>query len=303
MQSTPVFVYIFLYFVITLATCCREITFDHVKVTVKGAKDIKNITGCFQPSDHLLKVSYIQIINEQVPVLKKDAIHGLPNLMDIILEDNNMTDIEPGAFYNLTHLYLFKMRYNYIKTIRDGVFNGLPLKELCLTNNSIEIIHPNAFDNMPNLTILFLNENKITTLSNEWFKNTPKVVSLNLEKNYITTIPFRVFQNIRGEHLVSDVHIRTNIMLNDNVIRKIEDGAFNCLETLGWLFLHRNEIEDISAESLGSLKVIEWVRLDHNRLRCVPDRLVQISPKIVYYLHSNPLTDMCINKYNITKVR
>ncbi|XP_028147161.1 chondroadherin [Diabrotica virgifera virgifera] len=292
---------VFLFCVYTVYPC-SDITFNNVNVTLKGAKDIKEITGCFEPTEDLIKVSYIQIINQNIPVIKRNAINSLPKLIDVILEENNITDIEPGAFRNLSMLYLLKIRNNNIRMIREGVFADLPLTELNLMNNSIEIIHPNAFDNMPNLIVLSLNENKITSLSNNWFKSSPKVGNINLERNYISVIPNKILQNIHGEHIVRNITILTNIMLNDNTIHKIEDGAFNGPETLGWLFLHRNEIGEISENSLGSLKTIEWVRLDHNKLKCVPDKLVEISPKIVYYLQSNPLSEMCINKLNITAV-
>ncbi|XP_057659279.1 chondroadherin-like [Diorhabda carinulata] len=293
---------VFIICVLSSVKSCSDITFNSVNVTLRGAKDIKEITGCFEPTEDLVKVSYIQIINQQIPVLKKDAINSLPKLVDVILEENNITDIEPGAFRNLTMLYLLKIKNNIIRVIREGVFSDLPLSELHLMNNSIEIIHPNAFDNMPKLLLLYLNENKITTLSNDWFKSSPQVTTINLERNYISVIPNKILQNIHGEHVIRNATVLTHILLNDNTIHKIEDGAFSGPDTLGWLFLHRNEIGEISENSLGSLKNIEWVRLDHNKLKCVPDKLVEISPNIVYYLQSNPLSEMCINKLNITAV-
>ncbi|XP_018565248.1 prolargin-like [Anoplophora glabripennis] len=289
--------------IFSLSFCCSVDTFNNSTVTLVGAKSIKSITGCFEPNEALIKVSYIQVVNESVPVLRRDAIHGLPKLLDVILEKDRITDIEPGAFYNLTKLYLLKIKYNEIKVIREGVFNNLTLKELCLTDNKIEIIHPNAFDDMPNLRILFLNENKLTVWSSDWFKRSPQVSVLNFEYNVITTIPFRSLQNINGELWLENVKVEVNVQLNDNKIRKIEDGAFEGIEKLGWLFLHRNEIEDIGEESLGSLKSVEWVRLDNNKLKCVPAKLVEISPKVVYYLYSNPLSAECKNKYSITVLR
>lgn len=289
--------------IFSLSLCCSTSTFNNNTVTLVGAKSIRSITGCFEPTEALVKVSYIQVVNESVPVLRRDAIHGLPNLLDVIFENDHIVDIEPGAFYNLSKLYLLKIKYNEISAIREGVFNNLVLKELCLTDNKIETIHPNAFDDMPNLSILFLNENKITAWSNEWFKRSPQVSVLNFEYNVITTIPFRGLQNIKGEHYVENVKVQTNVQLNDNKIRKIEDSAFEGIDSLGWLFLHRNEIEEISEESLGSLKSVEWVRLDNNNLKCVPAKLVRISPKIIYYLYSNPLSEECKNKYSITVVR
>lgn len=289
--------------ILPLSLCCSINTFNNNTVTLVGAKSIRFITGCFEPTEALVKVSYIQVINESIPVLRRDAIHGLPNLLDVIFENDHITDIEPGAFYNLSKLYLLKIKYNEIRVIRGGVFNNLVLKELCLTDNKIETIYPNAFDDMPNLSILFLNENKIATWLSDWFKRSPQVSVLNFEYNVITTIPFRGLQNIKGEHYVENIKVQTNVQLNDNKIRKIEDGAFEGIESLGWLFLHRNEIEEISEESLGSLKSVEWIRLDNNNLKCVPAKLVTISPKIIYYLYSNPLSDDCKNKYSITVVR
>ncbi|KAJ8949801.1 hypothetical protein NQ318_000499 [Aromia moschata] len=259
-----------------LSSCCSINTFNNNSVTLAGAKDIKIISGCFEPNNNLIKVSLIQVVNETVPILRRDAIHSLPNLVDIILEKDYITDIEPGAFYNLTKLYLLKIKFNNIRTIREGIFNGLTLTELCLTDNNIEIINPNAFDDMPKLSILFLNENKVAVL--------------NFENNLITTVPYRGLRNVKGEHTVDNVKVGTNVQLNGNKIRKIEDGAFEGLETLGWLFLHKNEIEEISEESLGTLRSVEWIRLDNNNLKCVPGKLVKISPKVIYYLYSNPLS-------------
>ena len=303
MDAKELFIIFFLVYNLESGSSCSVKTFNNNTVTLVGAKSVKTITGCFEPNDTLIKVSYIQILNETIPIVRRDAINGLPNLLDVVLEKDYITDIEPGAFYNLSKLYLIKIRYNNIRTIREGVFKGLPLTELCLTDNNIEVIHPNAFDDMPNLSILFLNENKITTWYSEWFKRSPKVSVLNFEYNLITTIPFRGFQNIKGEHLVDNIKVETNVHLNSNKIRKIEDGAFIGIDLLGWLFLHKNEIEEISEESLGTLKSIEWVRLDNNNLKCVPDKLVKISPKIIYYLYSNPLSEDCKTRYSITVVR
>lgn len=300
MDAKAPIIFLLLCNIFSLGVCCNVNTFNNNSVTLVGAKSIKFITGCFEPNEALMNVCYIQVVNETVPVLRKDAIHGLPKLLDVILEHDHIVDIEPGAFHNLSKLYLLKIRYNEIKVIKEGVFNNLTLQELCLTDNKIEIVHPNAFDNMPNLTILFLNENKISTWSSEWFKRSPQVSVLNFEYNVITTIPFRSLQNINGELWLSNAKVEVTVLLNDNKIRKIEDGAFEGIDKIGWLFLHRNEIEDIGEESLGSLKSVEWVRLDNNRLKCVPAKLVKICPKVIYYLYSNPLTSDCKDKYSIT---
>ncbi|XP_060530383.1 leucine-rich repeat-containing G-protein coupled receptor 5-like [Cylas formicarius] len=288
--------------VVKFSVPCEE-TFSNTHVTLVGAKNVKTITGCFSPTEDLVKVTYIQIINGSVPILKKDAINSLPNLVDVILDNNNITDLQSGCFYNLTKLYLIKLRYNNFKTIREGVFNNLPITELCLTNNNIESIHPKAFNNIENLKLLSIDENKIGYWSGEWFKGSPKLAVLDFKVNHITSIPFRAFRNVKGVHYSRDLNlnISTNIFLHNNRIKYISDGAFDGIQAFGWLFLHRNELEEISEASLGTLQTIDWIRLEHNYLKCIPDKLVQISPKVLYYLTNNPLTDDCKNKFDALK--
>ncbi|KAJ8984466.1 hypothetical protein NQ317_012532 [Molorchus minor] len=230
-----------LFCIFSIVNCCIENTFNNTAVTLVGAKDIRTITGCFEPTEDLVKVSYIQIVNESVPILRRGAINGLPNLVDVVLERNSMQDIDPDSFYNLPKLYLIKIKQNNIRVLREGVFNGLNLTELCLTDNNIEIIYPNAFDDMPKLSILFLNENKITRWRSDWFKRSPQVSVLNFEYNLITTVPYRCLQNVKSSHLIGNVRVDTNVQLNNNRIKKIEDGAFEGLEMLGWLFLHKTK--------------------------------------------------------------
>jgi len=280
-----------------------ESTFDNTSVTLVGAKDVKTISGCFAPVDEFLKVSYIQILDENVPVLKRDAISGLPNLVDIIIDNSSITDLESGCFWDLPKLYLIKLRHNNFKTVREGVFNKLPLTELSLTNNSIETIHPKAFNDLPNLTILLLDQNKLSYWSGEWFIGSPKINVLNFEFNWISNLPSGALRHVNGVHYDSRVNlnISTHVHLNNNKIRYLSDGAFSGIETFGWLFLHRNELEEISESSLGSLKTIDWVRLEHNQLRCIPRKLVDISPKVLWYISNNPLTEECRNWYEEVK--
>ncbi|XP_066150592.1 leucine-rich repeat-containing protein 15-like [Euwallacea fornicatus] len=274
-----------------------ELTFDNTTVTLVGAKDVKTVSGCFSLTDDFVRVSYIQIINENVPVLRRDAISGLPNVIDIIIDSSNVTELEGGCFWDLPKLYLIKLRHNNFSTVREGVFNKLNIKELCLTNNSIETIHPRAFNDMPNLTMLQLDQNRIGYWSGEWFVDSPKINVLNFEYNLISNFPTSALQHVNGVHYDSQVNlnISTHVHLNNNRIRYLSDGAFNGIEAFGWLFLHRNEIEEISESSLGSLRSVEWVRLEHNQLRCIPRKLVNISPKVLFYMSNNPFTDECKN--------
>ncbi|XP_050304133.1 chondroadherin-like [Anthonomus grandis grandis] len=304
MASRGIFlIVVFLALFCTYAKSCEESTFLDTNVTLVGAKDVKRITGCFSPVEDLVDVRYIQILDQNVPILKRDAINGLPKLVDIIIDNSSLADLESGCFSNLPKLYLIKLRHNNFKTIREGVFNKLPLTELCLSNNSIESIHPRAFNDIPNLSILQLDQNNLGYWSADWFLGSPKITVLNFEFNWITSIPAGALQNINGMHYdpTANLNVSTHVHLNNNRIKYLSEGAFDGIETLGWLFLHKNELEEISVGSLGTLKMVDWIRLEHNQLRCFPRKLVDISPKVLWYINNNPLTNECRNWYESLK--
>lgn len=279
--------------------CCDRESFHNTTVTLVGVRGVEKFTGCFEPSEVLEKVSLIQIINETVPVVYEGAFKNLSSLVDIILDGDQIRNIYPGAFQDLERIYCIRIRNNYINEISEGIFNRLPLRELNLANNNISVIHKNAFNDMPELTILLLSSNKLRQWDSDWFFNTPKLSTINFACNSIEYLPARAFKNVYGFHVVNSVNVTTNIHLNTNNISYIDPDAFDGLYVLGWLFLHENQLRSIDQRVFIPLKQLDWLKLDHNQLNCVPDNLVQLVPNVKYYLEGNPLTDECKNRFEI----
>lgn len=278
---------------LNFVSCCDEDTFNNTAITMIGVRGVDTITGCLAPVGPLEKVSYIQIVNETVPVLYRGAVKSLPLLVDLILENNGINDIVPGAFYNLSKIYLMRLRNNNLRVLREGVFNHLPVSELNLRNNSISVIEPRAFDNMPKLSIIILDNNNVAEWNSDWFTNTPKINTLSFKNNKIHYLPIRSFQNIRGFHDVNGRNVSTSIYLSDNQISEIDPHALQGLNVVGWLFLNDNNIKEIPENFLDPLMNIEWLKLSFNKLNCVPDKIIQKLPTIAHYLDGNPLTDEC----------
>lgn len=285
----------FVHFVV----CCERETFQNTTVTLVGVRGVEKFTGCFEPSETLDKVSLIQIINETIPVIYEGAFTNLSNLVDVILDGDDIRAIYPRAFQNLERLYCIRIRNNFVYEIGEGIFNYLPLSELNLVNNSISVVHRDAFSHMPNLTILLLNDNNLKRWDSDWFFNTPKLSTLNFAHNLIEFLPARAFKNVNGVHVVNSVNVTTNIHLNSNNISYIDPAAFEGLHVIGWLFLHKNRVSTINSRTFESLKQLDWLKLDHNRLRCIPDELVRLVPNVKYYLEGNPLTQECRERLDI----
>lgn len=279
--------------VVRTAQACQQNTFLNTSVTLVGARGVDRVTGCFENTEALEKVSLIQIINETVPFVYEGAFKNLSKLVDIILDGNGIRRIYPGAFQNLQSVYCIRIRHNNIGEIYEGVFNSLPISELNLADNNISVIHANAFNDMQNLNIIFLNDNNLNEWISDWFYNSPKLSVLNFANNSITSLPARAFKNIRGVHVVNNLNVTTNVDLSANKISYIDPQAFDGLEVLGWLFLDKNELNEIDERLFANFKQLDWLKLDQNRLKCIPSDLVRLAPNVKYYLEGNPLEEQC----------
>ncbi|XP_025835817.1 osteomodulin-like, partial [Agrilus planipennis] len=71
---------------------------------------------------------------------------------------------------------------------------------LSLSNNSISVIDPAAFDNMPNLRTIETEFNKISMWSPSWFTNSPNIVTVSFAHNKIASLPGNAFANLKGTH-------------------------------------------------------------------------------------------------------
>ena len=119
---------------------------------------------------------------------------------------------------------------------------------LHLENNHISKIEENAFNNLPNLTYLWLNNNDISKIAEKAFNNLPKLYGLHLGSNDISKIEKNAFNNLPS---------LTYLVLNNNHISKIEENAFNNLPNLTFLYLINNTISFVSGKAFANLKQLQ----------------------------------------------
>jgi len=275
-------------------------------VTVVGVRDLDVYTGCFDDADRFQKVTLVQAVNQSIPCVFEGAIADLGALVSIIFERDGIQDIYPGAFRNLPKLGSVQITHNDFHTIREKVFSGLPVSELILSDNSVHVIETGAFDNMENLNIITLDNNKIGEWNGDWFSGSPQITTVSFINNEITRIPSRAFRNLKSAVYIkgAELNLSLTLNLNENRIRYLEDDAFDGLESIGWVFLQQNELEEIRPEALGSsLKEIDWLRLEHNNLRCIPDQLLEVAKNVKFYLEGNNLSDECEERLDIKSKR
>ena len=96
----------------------------------------------------------------------------LPQVSQIHLQDNQISNIRPGIFINNTKCTTLRLEFNKLTIITWKMWLGLgALKYLYLGGNSIKIVGERCFSNLPILEGLYLENNQLNSLSEDVFNH------------------------------------------------------------------------------------------------------------------------------------
>jgi len=126
------------------------------------------------------------------PNLPAGELNKLKKLSILILDNNEITDIQDGAFDGLDDLFEINLDHN--RLVKFPVFKTKsPLKKLYLNNNQIKELSRMSLKNLPELNRLELDETSITEIPAYIFSNNKKLFILSLKKSSLTTIDDNAF--------------------------------------------------------------------------------------------------------------
>lgn len=231
----------------------------------------------------------IYINGQNISNLCRGSVHNFENLVVLELINDNINEIEAGAFKNLGQAKLH-LDFNKLKVIRTGVFNGLNIVSLSLTENELEYVEAEAFNDMLRLETVLLSVNRIHNWNGDWFHNTPRLGVINFSFNDIVELPKNSFANINGKH----GEFYTNLDLSWNKINQIHREAFGGVTYFGSINLSGNKIHAIPPRLFEGAKKIYELNLIKNNLTCLfSDELVSFKKVSVVKLKLNPLRSRC----------
>lgn len=247
-------------FVLTLSICYNVDAFDFPFVWFEGNSTTANQ---YQPREPVEKVKNATRINMmgRIPILLRRFDLTFAEHLEVLhIESCELAEIEPGVFKKLPPLRNLSLATNFLKHIKDGVFNDVIVHDLDLSHNRLTTIRPDAFNNMPNLTRINLDYNELTSYALD-LENCPKFSTISVQYNFIQYLPEGIFKNHLNKTL--------SIYFSYNKISKIDQGLFDVKEYKD-LFLDHNEIIDLD----NVLNKIDTLSLNVNNLECFPDRFL-----------------------------
>ncbi|XP_034031461.1 SLIT and NTRK-like protein 5 [Thalassophryne amazonica] len=126
-------------------------------------------------------------------LLKKLSVNDFINYTGVTilhLGNNDISEVESGAFNGLQGLKRLHLNNNKIEVLRDDTFAGLEaLEYLQIDYNYISNIEPNALSKLHQLTVMILNDNLLSALPPNIFRSVP-LTHLDLRGNRLKMFPY-----------------------------------------------------------------------------------------------------------------
>ena len=210
----------------------------------------------------LEKFLEIDLSNCELKVVPPE-IRRLFRLEELLLNNNQITTIDPFTFAGCKNLQILNLGNNQITKIYSSTFAGcLALKCLRLNDNQIVQIAPLTFEGHENLQQLYLDNNQIVQINPSTFAGCKVLQELSLDNNLIVQIASDAFVDCKD---LQTLH------LNNNQIVQIDPLIFaGCIKLLE-LHLDHNKIVQVTSDAFAGCKDLQRLTLNNNQI-------VQIDP-------------------------
>ncbi|CAH1781175.1 unnamed protein product [Owenia fusiformis] len=205
-----------------------EPKFDHIECGFNGLEVI--------PFGIPTYTKKLLLNNNLFKFIERETFRGLPNLLELDMIRNDITDILGKAFEYLKMLEILKLSRNSFTKLHHNVFQGLgSLKELRIGYNSVPLeLEDGCFEDLRNLNDLILTYTDLQgTLNASMFKGLVSLKKLDLASTSSHTIDHAAFRHL-GQ--------LETLVLSRNNLTRLSQGIFTGLGNLSKLEIHENAI-------------------------------------------------------------
>ncbi|XP_061597905.1 TLR4 interactor with leucine rich repeats [Cololabis saira] len=221
--------------------------------------DIKNITAeLFSNLDNLTK---LRLDGNAIEILQDSVFKSVPSLHYLHLEHNNVHYIHMKAFSTLTNLRFLNLAHNKQSAVRD-VLTFAPLRALTtllLSENEIQHIGNDVFQNLKKLSKLSLSNNRISGMDRDALRGLTALRELLIDGNDLQEIPAGLLDPLQRVE---------ELDLSRNRISSVHPSAFSKLRKLKVLRLKNNFLSSLSGDSFALNDVLHKLDLHGNNWTC-----------------------------------
>ncbi|KAI9581656.1 hypothetical protein GQX74_009973 [Glossina fuscipes] len=162
----------------------------------KKTADCKNLTITAIPDDLSSELQVIDFSHNIIPELRREEFieANIQNLHKIFLKNCTIQAVNRDALKGLPILIELDLSHNFIKVLHVGTFKGLAkLRNLVMNNNQIEILENYLFADLPFLSRVEFKDNRLKRVEIHAFTQLPVLKSVYLESNHLTVLSKETF--------------------------------------------------------------------------------------------------------------
>ncbi|XP_046602018.1 relaxin receptor 1 isoform X2 [Neodiprion lecontei] len=183
------------------------------------------------PENMTSNLTSIVLTNNSLSTIGKNALVSYGRLTTLLMDDDEIAQIEPGAFENQKNLVWLTLLNNKLTELRRGHFTGLEsLKMLLVEGNRIEYADLTDFENQTSVGWINLAYNAIITLSPHLF--------LPLEKLRKLILGFNPIENLSIDVLNPLQDLRS-LDLQEIEIDNMDKNVFSMLPNLSFVYFKK----------------------------------------------------------------
>ncbi|XP_045209567.2 phospholipase A2 inhibitor-like isoform X2 [Mercenaria mercenaria] len=239
-------------------------------------------------------LSKLNLSNNQIYIVKKDAFKLLTNLVTLDLSNNLIfgPDLDESMFYDLKKLQYLILEKNPIRHIKKDTFTFMELpavRYFDLSHCEISELEAGSLD-LPSLEHLDLSWNKLQNFKSDSFRMLVNLQTLDMSHNRITVL----------EQVPHMPELIIWILDNNGMERiAIRDDLIDFTDSLQKLYLRNNDIKRFDAESLplDDLDSLQVIDMSNNKLKC--DCKMRWIRSDDYDLKGKNYTFMCESPSNV----
>eukprot|EP00117_Sycon_ciliatum_P021847 scpid33823/ scgid1475/ Leucine-rich repeat-containing protein 70; Synleurin len=230
-------------------------------------------------------LAILNLQNNWIAQIAGGAFRNFGNLRQLLLGNNRLQAISPGAFHGLRSLTSLQMDQNLLTHIPFGLFNPTPhIMELSISRNRLQALSGCVFANLSMLRDLELDHNALGRIDENAFAGLSNMRNLDLDRNRITTLQSCLFAD-----LVSLV----TLDIDHNLIQQVHPNAFVGLQSLQQLNIFRNRITNLPNGVFAELPHLYYIDISQNGISQLTPTMFNDISNISLRLEGNPLLCNC----------
>ncbi len=147
---------------------------------------------------HVRSLKHLDLSNNRIAKIEDPFFKGRIRLDTLMLRENDLAVLTPGAFLNFEYVNHTSLAGNPIRRVLSGAFVDTSIRALDLSNCLIHTLAPEAFRGLEkSLDALDLSANRLKSIPADLFDDFDHVRRLQLNDNMLSLSPNASFNGFR----------------------------------------------------------------------------------------------------------